>query len=360
MDTAELSPDNAARWDLRGEVPPEVLRSLGRQGVLCAEVPEQYGGPGLSSLDNGALTAEVGEVCGSVRSVMTSQGIAAATLLRFGSDQQRRAYLRPLTGGATAAVAFSEGGAGSDLSAVATEIRATGGGLTVTGSKTWVTGAVYATWIVVFGRWEAGAGIVLVPAEAPGVTVERIADPLGCRAAGHAQVTLDRVRLPADHLLGGAGMPIAMLATSALTYGRVSVAWGCVGIIRACLRAASGHAATRKVAGTPLREHQLVQRHLAELLAAERTATLVCEQASRQCDDRAPEHVSTAVLAKHVAARNAATAAATAVQVLASAGARDGQVVARAYRDAKLMEIIEGSTEICQLLLADRALAVWA
>ncbi len=145
-----------------------------------------------------------------------------------------------------------------------------------------------------------------------------------------------------------------------LTYGRISVGWGCVGILRACLTAATRHARSRNQFGKPLAEHQLVARHLAELFLAEQVATRMCEHASRCWDLGSPDLHVAAVAAKQIAARNATRAAATAVQVLASAGAVDGTPVARAYRDAKLMEIIEGSTEISQLLLAEHALAVIA
>ena len=107
----------------------------------------------------------------------------------------------------------------------------------------------------------------------------------------------------------------------------------------------------------PLAGHQLVQRHLAGLLVDEQVATRACEHASRCWDARTPELVTATLLAKYVSSRNAARAAAVAVQVLASAGARDGDVAARAYRDAKLMEIIEGSNEMCELLLAQHALS---
>jgi alkylation response protein AidB-like acyl-CoA dehydrogenase len=147
-----------------------------------------------------------------------------------------------------------------------------------------------------------------------------------------------------------------MLFTTALSYGRMSVAWGCVGILRACQRAATLHARVREQSGKPLGEHQLVARLLADLLAAERVATAVCEQAGRAWEASSPEMAVSAVLAKYVASTQAAAQAASAVQVLASAGASDGHVVARAYRDAKLMEIIEGSTEISQLILARHAL----
>lgn len=347
--------DAARGWDVAGEIPLDVLRGLGAEGVLCAEAHPEFGGLGLSGTDNGALTAHTGALCSSLRSVMTSQGMAAWTVQRFGDKAQRVEYLGRLTDGELAAVAFSEPRAGSDLAAMSTRIRRDGGEIVVDGTKTWITVAAYADWIVVFGRYEGGGAVALVPATAPGVTVTRVPDPLGCRAAGHATVELDGVRLPEEHLLAVTGLPVVMMTTIALTYGRLSVAWGCVGILRACVEAVARHAGQREQFGKPLLQHQLVARHLAELYAAERTATFACEQASRAWDTGSPEQVPASVLAKHVAAGNAARGAASALQVLASSAATGGHVVERAYRDAKLMEVIEGSNEICQLILAEHA-----
>ncbi|MCM2389945.1 acyl-CoA dehydrogenase family protein [Streptomyces albipurpureus] len=347
--------DAAGEWDVSGEIPIGVLRGLGSKGALCAEAAPEFGGLGLSGMDNGQLTAHTGTLCSSLRSVMTSQGMAAWAVQRFGDHTQRAEYIGRLTGGDLAAVAFSEPGAGSDLAAMTTEIRRDGDEIVIDGTKTWITVAAYADWIVVFGRYDVGGAVAVVPASAPGVRVTRVAAPLGCRAAGHASVVLDDVRLPAKNLLAVAGQPVVMLTTIALTYGRLSVAWGCVGILRACLTAAVRHAGSREQFGKPLLRHQLVARHLAELYTAERTATFACEEAGRSWDGGSPEQVQAAVLAKHVAAQNAARGAASAMQVLASAGATGGHVVERAYRDAKLMEVIEGSNEICQLILAEHA-----
>ncbi|MCS7476762.1 acyl-CoA dehydrogenase family protein [Umezawaea endophytica] len=347
--------DRAGEWDRAGRLPLDLLRDLGSAGVLCAQVPVKDGGLGLSSKENGELTAHLGALCGSTRSVATSQGMAAWVITRLGSRRQRTAFLPRLTGGELAAVAFSEPEAGSDLAAMATEIRRDGDDVVVSGEKVWITVGAYADLVVVFGRFGDGAAAVVVPTAAAGVVVERVEDPLGCRAAGHATVRLDSVRVPADHLLGAAGQSLSLLVTSALTYGRVSIAWGCVGILRSCREAAASHARSRTQSGKPLAEHQLVAEHLAELLVAEQVATRMCEHASTCWDDGSPDLVIASVLAKHVAATNAARGAASAVQVLGSAGARDGHPVARAYRDAKLMEIIEGSNEICRLLLAGAA-----
>ncbi len=348
---------DAGIWDVAGQIPADVLGNLARAGLLCAQVPTEYGGLGLSSRHNGELTAHTGSVCGSLRSLQTSQGMAAWTVQRLGRAEQREEFLPKLAAGTLAAIAFSEPAAGSDLSGLDTEIRVDGDAIVVDGKKTWVTGAAYADLIVVFGRYGNGVGIAVVPTTTPGVVVHPIAAPSGCRAAGHSDVRLNNVRLPKTHLLAASGAPTTMLLTTALTYGRLSVAWGCLGMLIACRSAAVKHASSRVQFGRPLAEHQLVARHIAELATAEQVARLACEHASAAWDEGRPDHATTAVFAKHVAARQATEGSARAVQLLASAGAHDDHPVARAYRDAKLMEIIEGSTEICQLLLAEHAMA---
>jgi methoxymalonate biosynthesis protein len=354
---SELVGNQPETWDLTGQIPLGLLRELGAKGLLCAEVPAAYGGLGLGSQQNGELTAHVGSLCSSLRSILTAQGMAAWAIQRFGSRNQRQKYLADLTSGQLAAIAFSEPGAGSDLSATQTKILRDGESVILDGRKMWVTGASYADLIVVLGRHDDHAALAVVRTSATGVRVEPVSAPLGCRAAGHAHVHLDSVRLPAVNVLGGGGQALPLLFTTALSYGRMSVAWGCVGITRACLNAATAHAKRREQSGKPLADHQLIARHLAGLLVAERVSTQMCEHASRCWQSASQDMGIAAVLAKHVSAGHAAQSAATAVQVLGSAGASDAHVVARAYRDAKLMEIIEGSNEICQLVLAQHALA---
>lgn len=351
----ETVADNADAWDAAGAVPVDLLRDLGKRGLLCAQVPTVHGGLGLDSLAGGEFTAYVGGLCSSTRSVMTSQGMAAWSIQRLADPEQQARILPELTGGQLAAVAFTERDAGSDLSGIATEITPDGDCVVVTGAKRWITAAQYADLLVVFGRYEGGAAAVVVPTSAAGVRVDPVPAPLGCRAAGHAHIELTGVRVPAGNVLGGGGPSLALLVTTALAYGRMSVAWGCVGILRACLRAASVHANRREQGGKPIAKHQLVARQLAELYVAERSATLACVHASDCWDAKSPDMVMAGVLAKYISARHAATAGATAVQILASWGAEDHGPVARAFRDAKLMEIIEGTNETCELLLAEHA-----
>lgn len=344
-------------WDARCEIPQLVLHELSSAGLLCPQVPTQYGGLGCDSSLTGKITAYVGSRCSSVRSIMTSQGMAAWTIQRLGALPQKRVYLPALTTGSLAAVAFTEFDAGSDLSAITTQIRREGETISLTGEKIWVTGARYADLLIVIGRLgKDEAAAVVVPTSADGVDIEPISQPLGCRAAGHANVHLNKVRLDAASILGGCSYAMSVLVTSALTFGRLSVAWGCVGILRGCLTTASAHAQNRRQFGRPIADYQLILRHLAQLTVLERVSTRVCEDASGNWDSKSPTVAFDSVLAKYVSSRAAANGASMAVQILASAGALDGHLVARAYRDAKLMEIIEGSNEMCELLLADRAL----
>jgi alkylation response protein AidB-like acyl-CoA dehydrogenase len=354
---SDLVKDQAEAWDLEGELPLDLLRDLAARGLLCPQVPKSHGGLGCSSMATGDLTAHTGSLCSSLRSVMTSQGMAAWALQRLGHTPEHHAHLRDLTSGRLAAVGFTEPTAGSDLSAMRTTIRDDGQYRVVDGQKRWVTAAAYADLLVIIGRYGDGAAVALVPTSAPGVHLSRVDDPLGCRAAGHTHIDLDSVRLPAHQVLGSRGQSLALLVTTILAYGRISVAWGCVGILRACLVSAARHATSRQQFGKPLAEHQLIARHLTDLLAAEQASTRLCEHASKCWDTGSPETATATLLAKYVSARHAAHGAGTALQVLASAGARDGNVVARALRDAKLMEIIEGSNEICQLLLAQHVAA---
>ncbi|GAB3878314.1 acyl-CoA dehydrogenase family protein [Kibdelosporangium lantanae] len=348
--------DNAGDWDVAGEIPRTILSGLGAAGLLCAEVPKRYGGFGMGSQESGSLTAHAGSLCSSVRSVMTSQGMAAWTVQRLGTKEQRDTFLPQLTSGRLAAVAFSEPDAGSDLSAMSTELRFDGDTVIVDGDKTWITASAYADMVVVVGKVGDSAAAVVVPTDAEGVSIEKVPHPMGCRAAGHANVRLAGVRVPAANVLGGVGQSLPFVVTAALSYGRMSVAWGCVGILRGCLDAVTTHARTRRQFGKPIAEHQLVSGRIADLYTAERVASAVCRHASECWESGSPDVVIATVLAKHVSATQAVHGATSAVQVLASAGASDGHVVARAYRDAKLMEIIEGSSEICQLELARHAL----
>jgi methoxymalonate biosynthesis protein len=353
--TELLSRAEADQWDRDGSIPADVIAEFAGRGLLGAQIDTAYGGLGLSALENGHLTASVGEVCSSLRSVFTSHGMASSAVQLFGNPAQREHYLSLLaSAGAIGATAFTEPDAGSDLTAMRTQITVQGDSVTVDGDKRWVTAGAYASHLAVFGRHGNGGAVVMVPLDAAGVRIEERPAPMGCRAAGHVHVTLRDVVLPISALLTRSKeAPLGFLVSRTLAYGRMSVAWGCVGVLRACLAAAARRSIDRVQFGRPIAQHQLVARHIAELRIAEHTATLACERAAEGVDARSPEAHIDVVLAKHIAARSSVAGASRAMQVLASAGMDDAGLISRAYRDSKVMELIEGSNEICELMLAE-------
>jgi alkylation response protein AidB-like acyl-CoA dehydrogenase len=170
-----------------------------------------------------------------------------------------------------------------------------------------------------------------------------------------AEVVVDACEVPDTALLGPDGFALATVITGTLEVGRLSVASGSVGIVRACLQAASGHAARRSCAGGTLKDQQLVRRMLTDMVVDARAGRLLCERAARLKDTGDPETVMATWIAKYHAARAAARAAGDAVQIYGARGCVTGASVDRYYRDAKVMEIIEGSTELHQVTIADDA-----
>lgn len=345
--------DAAAVSDASGELDLTLLRRLARGRWLCAQVPVELGGLGYTAVMNGELTAAVGRACTSMRSLMTSQGMSAWIVQRCGTREQQAALVPLLAAGELCAVAFTEPGAGSDLNAISASVERTGDDVVVHGEKRWITAAMYARRVLCLVRDGDAAAFVVVPTDSPGVCIEPVVGPLGCRAAGHASVALDRVHLPVDAVLGGGHQDLGLLAALALTYGRFSVAWGCIGIIRACREASVRHVSHREQGGVRLAEHQLVRHRLAEMFISEQAATELCRATASAWDAGSADLGIRVVAAKYFASRSARMAAEAAVQLHGSYAASDGHVVARAYRDSKLMEVIEGSNEVAAMLVAD-------
>ena len=342
----------AGRWDQDGRLPIDVIRELAANGWLGAAVPGAFGGSGLDPLALGELCAGLGAVCSSVRSLITVQSMVADAIAHRGTAQQRDTWLPPLAGGtALAALAATEEDAGSDLAAVRTRIEPCPGGLRITGRKLWVTFGGLATVFLVLGRSDAGPTAVLVPRDTPGVTVHPIRGQLGLRAAMLADLDLDAVVVPAENQLSRAGAGLTHVVAAALDHGRFSVAWGCVGMAQACLDLSARHAVTRPSADGTLAGRQLVRRLVSNMVAGVTAARLVCEHAAYQ--RRAFSRPDTTMLAKYLAATTAARITRDAVQVLGAAGCAPGNAAERFFRDAKIMQIIEGSDEICQTHICD-------
>jgi alkylation response protein AidB-like acyl-CoA dehydrogenase len=347
---------HADAWDRQGAVPEETLERIGEAGLWAPFLPADLGGRGLDMVALGEIHEEVGRGCSSVRSLLTVHTMLCWALNRWGSAHQLEQWAQDLAAGRVlGAFCLSEAGAGSDAAGIATTAVAHGGGWLLRGAKKWITGGQRADLFLVFARTEASIVALLVPRTTPGVRVTPIHDMLGTRASMLAEIAFDDVVLGPEALLGPSAFAAGMVLTGTLDLGRYSVAAGSVGIIQACLDASSAYAGERSVGGTLLRELPLIQAKLSDMVTDVRAARLLCEQAGRLKDAGDPATIMATWVAKYFASTAAARHATEAVQIHGANGCSPHYPVARYYRDAKVMEIIEGSNEIQRTTIAGEA-----
>ncbi len=343
----------ADRWDREERVPRAVIDDLRRRGYLGAPLPEAAGGGAMDAITYGLLSEEIARGCSSVRSLLTVHDMVSLAVWRWGS-RSLKAELLPRMARAEllCALALSEPGVGSDAASVETEARRDQEHYLLTGRKKWITFGQIADLFLVFARCDGQVAAFLVDADSPGLARRPIRGVMGTRASLLAELELAGCRVPAGRLVGRVGFGFSHVAATALDHGRYSVAWGSVGIAQACLDACLGYTAERRQGGAYLNQHQLVQRKLTEMIANTRAARLLCYRAGylRQIGD--PGAATETMIAKYFASRTATRAANDAVQLHGARGLSEETSVARYLRDAKVMEIIEGSTQIQQIAIA--------
>ncbi len=349
---ARVAP-RAAAFDRDQALPPELAAELGAQGFLGGLVPAEHGGQPEDLVAFGLLNEELGRGCSSVRSLLTVHSMVCATLARWGTPAQRQQWLPRLAkGAALGAFALTEPAAGSDAASISTSAVPRGGGYALTGVKKWITVGQIADVFLLFAQLEGRACAFLVPRTAPGLSIRPIRDVLGTRGSMLAELVLEGCEVEAGALVGAPGFGISAIATSALDIGRYSVAWGCVGISQACLEACRTYVNERVQFGKPLHEHQLVRELFTDMVTSTHAARLLCLRAGQLKDKGDPDTVAETFMAKYFASRAAMKSATDAVQLHGALGTSAELPVARYFRDAKVMEIIEGSTQIQQVAIA--------
>ena len=346
----------AAEADAQERLPHQVIQKIAEKGYLAPWLPEEWGGAAMDMLSYGLLNEEIGYACSAARSLLTAHGMVAWAIYRCGNAAQRKAFLPALArGDRLGAFALSEPGVGSDAKAVETLAETTAEGYRLSGCKTWITFGQITDLYLVLARCSGGPTMFLVDRDCAGVSVKPLTGMLGTRGTMLAELTFDGCRIGSDRRVGREGAGFTIVGSSALEQGRFSVAWGCVGIIRACLDVASTYTAERRQFGTELRNHQLVRALISDMLTSLHAADLLCRRAAdlRQAGD--PDAFMETMIAKYYASTAAKRVADDAVQVLGAKGCSDQYPVARMARDAKIMEIIEGSTQMQQLSIAGHA-----
>ena len=357
----EVVAPQAAAFDEREEFPLETIRRMGHLGLFGIPFPEDVGGQGGDLLMLCLALEEIGRYDSSIAITLEAAvGLAANPLFRFGTGEQKERWLGPLVRGeALGAFALTEPGGGSDARTLATTARLAGGEWTIDGSKAFITnsGTPITSLVIVAARDDeaGGTSTIVVPAGTAGLTVGPSYRKVGWRASDTHELAFDDVRVPEDHLLGQRGRGYAQFLET-LADGRVAIGAMSVGVARGCLEESLRYATEREAFGRPIGSFEALQFTIADMKVGVDLARLSVWNAAA-LRDRGEPFATEASIAKLFASETAVTCARDAVQVHGGYGFTEDFPVGRFYRDAKALEIGEGTSEIQRLLIA-RALGL--
>ena len=342
----------AAGWDREARYPAEVFEKLSGTGFMGLCVPEEYGGGGTDFLSYVLLIEEISRAdagVGVTLAVHTSAG--TLPILAYGNEEQRARFVPDLARGEKiGCFALTEPSTGSDTAAIETRAEKTDGGYRLSGHKQWVTNGRAAGTMVVFARAPEGVTAFVVGMDEAGISFGKHAEKMGVLSATTDDVLLENVFVPAGNRLGEEGKGLGV-ALGALDAGRIGIAAQAVGIAEAAFRYAARYALERTTFGKPIAEHQAIAFKLAEMQTKIRAARLLTYEAAWM-KDRGAKHGEAGARAKLFASEAANQVTYDAVQVLGGQGYMKDHPVERYYRDARVTEIYEGTSEIQRLVIS--------
>jgi hypothetical protein len=356
----KLAP-NAAAWDRESRFPREAVADLGRLGFMGMLVPTEWGGAGADHVAYALALEEVAAGDGACSTIMgVHNSVGCMPVLKFGSTEQKQRFLAPMARGEKlAAFCLTEPQAGSDASAITTRARRRGNAYVLSGTKQFITSGQNADLAIVFAvtdpdKGKKGISAFIVPTDTPGYLVPKVEDKLGQHASDTAQVLFENCKVPTAQLLGreGEGYKIAL---SGLEGGRIGIASQCVGMARAAFEAALRYAKDRTAFGSPIFNHQAVQFKLADMATQIEAARQLIHHAASLKDAGQP-CLKEAAMAKLFASEMAEKVCSDAIQIHGGYGYLADFPVERIYRDVRVCQIYEGTSDI-QKILIGRALA---
>jgi alkylation response protein AidB-like acyl-CoA dehydrogenase len=357
---AELWP-HAAQWDREHHFPKAAHQGLAALGAYGICVPEEHGGAGLDYLTLALVLEEIAAGDGGTSTAISVTNCPVnAILMRYGNAAQKKRWLEPLAQGQMlGAFCLTEPHVGSDASALRTTARRDGDGYVIDGVKQFITSGKNGQVAIVIAVTDKGAGkkgmsAFLVPTDAPGYQVARLEDKLGQHSSDTAQINFEGCRIPADHLIGaeGEGYKIAL---GALEGGRIGIAAQSVGMARSAFEAALAYAKQRESFGQPIFQHQAVGFRLADCATQIEAARQLIWHAASLRDAGLP-CLKEAAMAKLFASEMAERVCSAAIQTLGGYGVVNDFPVERIYRDVRVCQIYEGTSDV-QKILITRALA---
>jgi len=336
----------ALEWDEREDFPRELVGKAARLGLTSHAIPPEYGGGGVPAVTSSLIAEELSWGCAGLSAPIGATMFLVRPLLSAATEEQRQRWLTRLASeeGCLAAIAFTEPGAGSDFAAIQATARRDGGEYVLNGEKCYITNGGIAELTLVFAKVDGGVTAFMLEAGDPGVTTGRKELKLGLRASHTGSILLEDTRIPADRLIGEEGQGF-LIAMDFFEHSRPQVAAGAVGIARAAFEYATEYARERRAFGKPLLSKQGVSFKLAEMaMQIEASRLLVWRAASALDEGRDAGLLGS--YAKAFAADAAMRAATDAVQILGGAGIMRDHPVEKWLRDAKVLQIVEGTSEI--------------
>lgn len=358
---AEVVP-NASRFELADEFPDAMVEQMKAFGLFGCVIPERYGGLGLDHLTYARLIEEISRGFMSLGGVLNSHLIVCTMILRFGTEAQRERWLPDLcTGAARAAFSLSEHDAGSDAKSMRCRAVPEGNDYVINGTKMWVTNGVRARIVALMAKTPDDKVSCFIIEKEPGERFENITfqkvEKLGYRGLETMEMTYVDQRVPAENLLGDlAGMGRGLnAALSALELGRINIAARAVGVGRAAFEAAMAYAQHRETFGKKIFDHQVIAFKLADMATKLEAARLMCHNAARKFDEGVRADLE-AGMAKLFCSETAAEITLEAMRIHGGNGYTSEYPIERYYRDAPLMIIGEGTSEIQKLVIARQLL----
>jgi alkylation response protein AidB-like acyl-CoA dehydrogenase len=357
----EIAPQ-AEYVDRMGEFPVQTFNKMGELGLLGIPFPEEYGGSGGDTISYALAVEEIGKVCGSTGlSYAAAVSLGASPLYYFGTEKQKQEHLVPLASGtALGSFGLTEPNAGSDAGGTQTKAERKGNEYVINGEKCWITNANYARTVIVTavtGKNELGKNIIsalIVPTDTAGLTITNPYDKMGVRGSDTAEILLENVRVPAENLLGDSSKGFKQFLHT-LDGGRISIAALAVGIAQGALDASLSYAKERKQFGQSISSFQAIQFKLADMAMEIDLARQMVIKAAWLKDRQRP-FTKESAFAKLFASEMATRACNQAIQIHGGSGYMREYGVERMLRDAKLMEIGEGTSEIQRIVIARQLL----
>jgi len=351
----EMRP-KAARYDQGHDFPEDVMKKAFEVGFLTCTVPSEYGGGGLGELETAIVSEELARGCAGMYTTMMANSLAFTPILLFGTDEQKKTFVGPFTREmAFASYCLTERDAGSDTSAIKTTARKVGSEYVINGSKCFITNGGVASLYVVFAnsapaKGARGLSVFCLPRNTPGITVGKVEDKMGQRASNTSELFFEDVRVPANHLLGREGLGF-IVAMRTFDKTRAAVGAAGVGIARAALEYAVEYSKTRVQFGKPIASFQATAFKIAQMAMEVEAARLLVWRAAWLMDRGKPcgsESAMAKCFGSDVGMRNALEA----LQIFGGYGYMRDYPIEKLVRDAKLLQIYEGTNEIQRLVIS--------